>query len=150
MVGANVWKIQESINLFREISKTKWLDDAAIYVFFNKKDLMEEKIKFIDPVCSLPDYMGKKKKKLKNKKKFNIKKFLKGGKDPEKFLKFLQTKFISQNKIPREISVFRTCAIDTKSTSIVLKNVIESSYYYMMKHTLALKPPNPLNETPKL
>jgi len=51
-------RLHESLNLFKEICKSKWLKDVPIILFLNKKDLFQEKIRRVDLSVCFPEYKG--------------------------------------------------------------------------------------------
>jgi len=53
-------RMTESINLFAEVSNSKWFIDTPIMLFLNKCDLFKEKIeRGISIKSAFPDYKGK-------------------------------------------------------------------------------------------
>jgi len=96
----SVNRMHESLKLFKEISNSKWFMDTSIILFFNKKDLFEEKIKKKDLSEVFPEY--------------------KGGNNYDKACEFLTQKFVSQNEnAKKSIYVHFTCATDTENVKVV-------------------------------
>ena len=51
--------MEESKALFSTIITYPWFHSSSIILFLNKKDLLEEKIKYSDLADYFPDYDGK-------------------------------------------------------------------------------------------
>lgn len=51
-------RMKESLLLFEEICNVRYFKSTSIIVFFNKKDLFEEKIKHISLTSCFPEYTG--------------------------------------------------------------------------------------------
>lgn len=92
--------MHESVMLFEEMCNSKFLKNTAMLLFFNKKDLFDEKIKRVTPAICYEDYTG--------------------GNDPDKALDFIQKKFLEKNKnTSRSIFHKVTQATDTKNIETV-------------------------------
>eukprot|EP01027_Heterolobosea_sp_BB2_P022041 GEZU01032422.1.p1 GENE.GEZU01032422.1~~GEZU01032422.1.p1 ORF type:complete len:362 (+),score=94.00 GEZU01032422.1:268-1353(+) len=104
----NMNRMRESLLLFDEICNCRYFRSTSIIIFFNKKDLFEEKIKRVDLKCCFPDYPG--------------------GKNYDNAVKFIQQKFLETNKSrARQIYTHVTCATDTENIRVVfdaVKNII--------------------------
>ena len=99
----NVNRMHESIRLFDEICNSRWFKSASIIIFFNKRDLFEEKIKIRDLKCCFLDYSG--------------------GNDYNNALTFIQQKFMSLNKTEQTLYPHVTCATDTNNVRAVFEAV---------------------------
>jgi len=95
------WRMHESVMLFEEMCNSKFLKKTAMLLFFNKKDLFDKKIKYVNPSICYPDEYTH-------------------GNDPEKALEFIQKKFLEKNKNPAR-SIFHkiTQATDTNNITTV-------------------------------
>lgn len=104
----NMNRMRESLLLFDEICNCRYFKTTSIIVFFNKRDLFEEKIRRIDLKACFPDYTG--------------------GLKYEEALKFIQSRFLETNKSrQRQIYMHVTCATDTENIRVVfdaVKNII--------------------------
>ncbi|KAL9643391.1 hypothetical protein ABK040_010009 [Willaertia magna] len=97
-------RMHESLNLFRQICYTEYLDNVPIIIFFNKADLLKEKIAEVDLSVAFPEY--------------------KGGKDFNKALDFIMKKFNSVNsKKHNTICSFVTTATETATIKLVFESV---------------------------
>ena len=100
--------MRESLLLFDEICNCRYFKSTSIIIFFNKKDLFEEKIKKVDLKCCFPDYTG--------------------GRKYDDAIKFIQARFLETNKSrQRQIYTHVTCATDTENIRVVfdaVKNII--------------------------
>jgi hypothetical protein len=101
-------RMKESLVLFEEICTTKYFQDTSIIIFFNKKDLFEEKITEIDLNVCFPEY--------------------KGGCDYDAAAAFIEDRFVELNSSKtRQLYVHFTCATDTENIRVVfnaVKNII--------------------------
>ena len=98
----DVWRMHESLKLFEEIANNFWFRKSHIILFFNKMDLLQEKIQRIDPKCCFSDYSG--------------------GNNVEKASKFIQRKFLK--KAPeKEVYAHFTYALDTNKVDLLFKDV---------------------------
>lgn len=97
-------RMHESLKLFKEICNSKWFIDTSMILFLNKKDLFADKIQHVDLNVCFEDYTG--------------------GKDYDKAIKFIETKFVSQNENPQKIIYTHvTCATDTNNITVVFNAV---------------------------
>jgi hypothetical protein len=84
----------ESLLLFEEICNLKFFRKTPIIIFFNKKDIFQEKIKKVNLNICFKEY--------------------KGGLNFKNALKFIQEKYIESDKSRgRQIYIHVTCATDT-------------------------------------
>lgn len=98
--------MKESILLFDDLCNTEYLKSPPIIIFFNKKDIFEEKIKKIDLNCCFPD--------------------CKDGCDEKKALEYIKNRFIERDsKKKRQIYAQLTCATDTNNVQLVF-DVVKS------------------------
>lgn len=102
----------ESIRLFEEICKVRYFRKTNIIVFFNKKDLFEEKLKVKDISCLFPEY--------------------KDGKNYKKATKFIERKFKEKCGNKRVVYPHFTCATDTSN----VKHVFESAKNTILRNVL--------------
>jgi len=82
--------------------------DTSVYLFLNKRDLFEEKIKTIDPRRWFPDYTG--------------------GCDKDKCEAFFRAKFkerMQRAKNKSALYVHTTCATDTGNIRFVLDGIFK-------------------------
>ena len=101
-------RIVESMKLFESIVNNKWFTKTSIIIFFNKKDLFEEKIKNSPLKICFPEYEG--------------------ANEFEEATMYIQKKFedLNQNQIKTEIYSHLTCATDTKNIRVVFDVVTDS------------------------
>jgi guanine nucleotide-binding protein G(i) subunit alpha len=101
----------ESINLFKSISNNKYFNETSVIVFFNKKDLFEEKLLTSPLTICFPHY--------------------KGSNTFEDASKYIQKQFedtITFNrsfKPQKEIYFHFTCATDTQNVKFVFNSVAD-------------------------
>ncbi|KAL0491215.1 guanine nucleotide-binding protein G(i) subunit alpha [Acrasis kona] len=95
------WRMHESVMLFEEMCNSKFLKNTSMLLFFNKKDLFDQKIKYVNPSVCYPDEY-------------------KDGNNPDKALDFIQKKFLEKNRNPsRQIFHRVTQATDTENIKTV-------------------------------
>ncbi|XP_005176463.1 guanine nucleotide-binding protein subunit alpha-11 [Musca domestica] len=99
-------RLTESRNVFHKISNSQWFHDTAIVVFFNKIDLLNEKIMYSDLDAYFPEFTGPKKN-------------YEAAKD------FIANMFLKD--LPRQ-KTFKhfTCATDTNNIKVVFDVVRDS------------------------
>lgn len=103
-------RMKESLLLFDEICNCRYFRNTSIVIFFNKKDLFEEKLQKVDLNVCFPEYSG--------------------GKDFKQAANFIEARFqeLDRNKKKtRQLYPHLTCATDTKQIQHVLdavKNII--------------------------
>ena len=51
-------RLQESVALFKTIFNIPWIKQSSIILFFNKKDIFKEKIKYFNLKNTFEDFMG--------------------------------------------------------------------------------------------
>jgi hypothetical protein len=95
-------RMKESLELFEEICNSKWFTNTAIIIFFNKKDLFEEKIKRVNISCLFEDYSG--------------------GLDSKKAFEHIKTAFINKNRSAKKnLFAHETTATDTDNIRVVFE-----------------------------
>lgn len=95
-------RMHEALRVFKDICTNEFLLDIPMIIFFNKKDLFEEKIKKSDLTCCWPEYNG--------------------GKNFENALDFIENKFLTQNtNTKKPIYTHTTVATDTKNVKVVFE-----------------------------
>lgn len=101
-------RMRESLLLFEEICNVRYFKATSIIVFFNKKDLFQEKIKKTNLTTCFPDYTG--------------------GNNYQAALDCIMEKFLMKNRSrQRQIYTHVTCATDTANIRVVfdaVKNII--------------------------
>jgi GTPase SAR1 family protein len=114
-------RVQEGLDLFTQIANSDHFTDADVLLFFNKKDLFEDKIKKVDPQKWFPAY--------------------KGGCNYDKAEAFFKDTFqsaLKQDKYrERSLYTYTTCATDTKGMEATLKAVVAMSTDKAWQNTLA-------------
>ncbi|KAI1719115.1 g-protein alpha subunit domain-containing protein [Ditylenchus destructor] len=101
-------RLQESLQLFKQVCNNKYFIDTSIILFLNKKDLFEEKM---NQGRSLRIAF----------KEFN------GPDTYEASSKYIEKKFFMANEVPnKSIYCHHTCATDTKQVEFVLESVYDS------------------------
>ncbi|KAJ3433872.1 guanine nucleotide-binding protein alpha-4 subunit-related [Anaeramoeba flamelloides] len=111
-------RMKESLNLFSEICKSPWFAETSIILFLNKQDLFTEEIKHTSIKTAFPEF--------------------KGGKDYDKSIEFIQSKFVevskSMNKSKiQEIFPYVTCAIDTEMIKYITKVALDTLFQKDLK-----------------
>jgi len=97
-------RMHEALKLFEEICNSKWFGKVAMMLFLNKSDLFAEKIETVDLNVCFDDYDG--------------------GKNYKPALKFIEGKFMEQNREPtKDIFPHVTCATDKTSVDFVFNAV---------------------------
>lgn len=61
----SVNRMEESLSLYRAIVSNPWFENASIILFLNKKDILQEKIKYSHLVDYFPEYTGPKRNEEK-------------------------------------------------------------------------------------
>jgi GTPase SAR1 family protein len=97
-------RMQESFQVFAELTRSKWFANVPIVLVFNKYDLFVEKIQRFDLNVCFPEYTG--------------------GCDHNSAFRFIINKFKSAAE--RKIEIQVTVAIDTESTMITLTEIMRS------------------------
>jgi len=96
-------RMLESINLFQQISNSKWFASTSMILFLNKRDLFEEKLKKTPLKKHFADYDG--------------------PNEWEPAAKFLEDRFVEQSKTRKGIYPQITCATDTGNVRFVFNSV---------------------------
>lgn len=100
----NTNRMDEALNLFEEISNSKWFGSTAIILFLNKRDLFQVKIEKVSLRTCFPDYDG-----------------------PDTYedgCNYIQAQFESKSRNPsKSIYSHITCATDTGNVSAVFNAV---------------------------
>jgi len=102
-------RMKESLLLFDEICNCRYFRDTSIAVFFNKKDLFEEKIAKVNLNVCFSEYTQ-------------------GTGNADKAMKFIEKKFLDLDKNKRQtrkIYSHFTCATDTENVKVVF-NVVQN------------------------
>ena len=99
-------RMHEALELFTQIANSKHFADAALMIFFNKKDLFAQKITHVDPIKWFPEY--------------------KGGCDAEAAEAFFKEQFRKrvddQSKL---VYMYTTCATDTGNMKTIFNAVTD-------------------------
>lgn len=100
----NTNRMDEALNLFEEISNSKWFGSTAMILFLNKRDLFQQKIQKVSLRVCFPEYDG--------------------DDTYEEGCAFIQAQFESKTRNPSK-SVYShiTCATDTGNVSAVFNAV---------------------------
>jgi hypothetical protein len=109
-------RMKESLLLFDEICNCRYFRNTSIIIFFNKKDLFEEKIKKVDLNVCFPEYSG--------------------GKDYDAATKFIQNNYIAldkNKKKTRQLYPHFTCATDTEAVRVVFNAVKNITLQELMR-----------------
>ncbi|KAI6221336.1 Guanine nucleotide binding protein (G-protein) domain containing protein [Aphelenchoides fujianensis] len=101
-------RMQESLQLFKQVCNNKHFIETSIILFLNKRDLFMEKIGKASPLKrTFPEYNG-----------------------PETYeaaSKFIEKKFFLANEVPnKSIYCHHTCSIDTQQVQFVLDSVMDT------------------------
>jgi GTPase SAR1 family protein len=100
----NMNRMEEALNLFDDISNSKWFKDTAMILFLNKRDLFREKIKVVSLRTCFPEYDG--------------------DDSYEDGTAFIQSQFESKARNPtKAIYSHITCATDTNNVNAVFDAV---------------------------
>ena len=107
-------RMKESLLLFESICNNKWFTQTPIIIFLNKRDLFAEKIKYSPLTTCFSEYDG--------------------PNNYEDSIAYIKEKFENENKTPKELYTFYTCATDTNSiedvfnaaTDIVIHNALRN------------------------
>jgi len=92
-------RLHESLQVFESICNNKYFTDTAMILFLNKIDLFNDKVNKISIRICFPDYEG-----------------------PDSYepaLKYIEDKFLEQNKQPKLVFTHPTCATDTRNVEKV-------------------------------
>ena len=102
-----VSRMRESMQLFESICNNRWLLKSTIIIFFNKKDLFQEKIQYIPLTVCFPEYDGLD--------------------EYEEAVEYVRRKFelLNGGMVDREIHSHLTCATDTNNIRVVFDVVTD-------------------------
>jgi GTPase SAR1 family protein len=92
-------RLHESLQVFESICNNKYFVATAMILFLNKIDLFNEKVAKVSIKVAFPDYEG-----------------------PDTYeaaLKYIEEKFLEQNKQPKLVFPHPTCATDTRNVEKV-------------------------------
>lgn len=108
-------RLIESMKLFGSICNNRWFVQTSIIIFFNKKDLFEEKITRSPLTICFPTYDG--------------------PNEYETAASYVQAQFetLNESKYKKEIYTHLTCATDTKNIRVVFDVVTDS----IIKHNMS-------------
>jgi len=115
---SSVNRMQESLTLFAEMVNNKNFEDMPFIVFFNKRDLFEEKIKKKSISVAFPNYQGKN--------------------DMTEASDFIIDTFLSQSKVDlkkRPIYPHLTTATDTDNVKFIFASVADVILNEVLKTT---------------
>ena len=100
-------RIVESMKLFESIVNNRWFIKTSIIIFFNKKDLFQEKIKYIPLTVCFTEYDGLD--------------------EYEEAVEYVRRKFelLNGGMVDREIHSHLTCATDTNNIRVVFDVVTD-------------------------
>ena len=100
----NTNRITEALNLFEEISNSRWFRETSMILFLNKRDLFAEKINKKPLAQYFPDYTGD------------------GSYDSS--CQYMRELFESKNRnVDKQVYTHVTCATDTENVSAVFNAV---------------------------
>ena len=101
-------RIVESMKLFESIVNNRWFTKTSIIIFFNKKDLFEEKIKNSPLTICFSEYEG--------------------ADEFDEATMYIEKKFeaLNQNQYKTEVYNHLTCATDTKNIRVVFDVVSDA------------------------
>ncbi|XP_075158037.1 guanine nucleotide-binding protein G(q) subunit alpha-like [Haematobia irritans] len=111
-------RLKESMNVFKTICECDWFAEIAIAVFFNKIDILREKIMYSDLVTFFPEYKGPAHDYL-------------AARD------FIEGMFLNETKRKNLYKHF-TCATDTKNITVIFK-MNNNNFGYFSKFLTAEK-----------
>uniref|UniRef100_A0A914W015 Guanine nucleotide-binding protein alpha-1 subunit n=1 Tax=Plectus sambesii TaxID=2011161 RepID=A0A914W015_9BILA len=100
-------RMQESLQLFKQVCNNKFFVNTNMIAFLNKKDLFKEKIGSRSLKIAFPEYNG--------------------SETYEACSKFIEQKFHEANQVPNKIIyTHQTCATDTGQVQFVLDSVLDT------------------------
>ncbi|KAF2070469.1 hypothetical protein CYY_008210 [Polysphondylium violaceum] len=101
----NIKRLDDSLQIFREMVNSHWFEKSAFVLFLNKVDLFKQKIKKVPLSDHLKDFTGRNES-------FN------------ETSQFIKNKFLHTNKnSERFIYHHFTCALDTEAIEVVFKSI---------------------------
>uniref|UniRef100_A0A1I7XLX7 Guanine nucleotide-binding protein alpha-1 subunit n=1 Tax=Heterorhabditis bacteriophora TaxID=37862 RepID=A0A1I7XLX7_HETBA len=101
-------RMQESLQLFKQVVNNKYFINTSVILFLNKKDLFEKKIGHGKSLkIAFPNYRG--------------------GENYDEAAKYIEAKFLAANE-SKEKSIYThlTCATDTEQVQFVLDSVLDT------------------------
>jgi len=133
--ASNVNRLEESLNLFRNITKGKWFQNIPWIVFLNKSDLFKEKIQKSPLRFHFKDYdtFLADEKKLEN---YNLQE---NTSDIKCGLAFLEDLFRTHYSGKSEVFVFETNALDTEACISVWKSLKTHCFYEQLDNYLGFQ-----------
>lgn len=96
-------RMTEALDLFEEITNSKWFERTSMILFLNKKDLFATKIEKVPLKEYFPEYNG--------------------GNNYDEATEFIQEMFESKNHLEKDIYSQITCATDTNNINYVFNYV---------------------------
>jgi guanine nucleotide-binding protein G(i) subunit alpha len=102
-------RMKESMTLFETIANSKWFIKSCIILFFNKKDLFEEKIKKSPLTICFPDYCD--------------------SNEYDKTSSYIKEQFLKLNFTPKPIYLHFTNATDTENIKVIELNFINCEFF---------------------
>jgi len=93
-------RLHESLQVFESICNNKYFTETAMILFLNKIDLFAEKVRKVPLTVCFHDYPGR-------------------PGDYDHAIKYIEDKFLEQNKQPKLVFTHPTCATDTKNVERV-------------------------------
>ncbi|VDL84748.1 unnamed protein product [Nippostrongylus brasiliensis] len=101
-------RMQESLQLFRQVINNKYFVNTSVILFLNKKDLFENKIGHGKSLrVAFPNY--------------------KGGENYDEAAKYIEAQFMAANEnSEKSIYTHLTCATDTQQVQFVLDSVLDT------------------------
>ncbi len=116
-------RLIETLDLFEQVSNSKWLRTTPVILFLNKRDLFAQKIKSISMNTLFPDYTGTCDIFRWFVLVLTVKLSTTGGSDFEAGRKFLTAQFVKRIHIAKDVFVHVTCATDTHNIQFVFEAV---------------------------
>lgn len=98
----------DSLELFEEISRNKFLENTEFILFLNKHDLFLEKLERSNLSACFPDYDGES--------------------NPEKALNFIRDLFLKKKPENKHVYVHVTCATDTD----LMKDILDDVFHILV------------------
>jgi len=128
----NVNRLEESLNLFRNITKGKWFENIPWIVFLNKSDLFREKIQR----APLNDYFKDYNAFISDNKKLDQYKLNTNSSDFDLGVGFFKDLFYTHYSGKAEVFVFETNSLDTQTSVKVWKSLKEICFKNAMDSAL--------------
>uniref|UniRef100_A0A914Q336 Uncharacterized protein n=1 Tax=Panagrolaimus davidi TaxID=227884 RepID=A0A914Q336_9BILA len=108
-------RLVEALELFDTIAMSKFFTKTSMILFFNKKDLFEQKIKISPLSAAFPQYTGP----MSYKEAIN----------------FLKNQFSKLYRNKQKLYIHETCATDTNQVQQVFNSVIDTIIQENLKDT---------------